>query len=216
MRTCSTSTSASRTSRWDIARTPSVIHRRRFPVPTWAIRRSSASSMADQEVFHSHHPHGGTIRWPRSPRAIDDMNLWTTAGNGPVKYPVIPCQDGPRRRRSHRAVRSLGPRDRVRLRLVPAVGRRLPVSIAMAHHYVAGMWGYWRVYNTLQQGDMRNDVMPDLRDCPIERAASGPDHLGQVSPGRPWIGSASPSKIVEKGKRAMEVQSAIDLDQGLG
>jgi hypothetical protein len=31
------------------------------------------------EVFHSHHPHGGTIRWPRSPRAIDDMNLWTTA-----------------------------------------------------------------------------------------------------------------------------------------
>ena len=22
------------------------------------------------EVFHSHHPHGGTIRWPRSPRAI--------------------------------------------------------------------------------------------------------------------------------------------------
>ena len=34
------------------------------------------------EVFHSHHPHGGTIRWPRSPRAIDDMNLWATAGTG--------------------------------------------------------------------------------------------------------------------------------------
>ena len=28
------------------------------------------------EVFHSHHPHSGTIRWQRSPRADDDMNLW--------------------------------------------------------------------------------------------------------------------------------------------
>jgi manganese oxidase len=41
------------------------------------------------EVFHSHHPHGGSIRWPRSPRAIDEMPLWHAAKNGPVKYPVI-------------------------------------------------------------------------------------------------------------------------------
>jgi manganese oxidase len=31
------------------------------------------------EVFHSHHPHGGTIRWPRSPRAIDEMPMWHAA-----------------------------------------------------------------------------------------------------------------------------------------
>ena len=36
----------------------------------------------------------------------------------------------------------------------------------VAHHYVSGMWGYWRVYNTIQQGDLRNDVMPDLRELP--------------------------------------------------
>ena len=40
------------------------------------------------EVFHSHHPHGGTIRWPRSPRAVD-QELWATAKDGPVKYPVV-------------------------------------------------------------------------------------------------------------------------------
>src|SRR5437899_2794082 len=41
------------------------------------------------EVFHSHHPHGGTIRWLRSPRSSDEMPLWFTAKNGPVKYPVV-------------------------------------------------------------------------------------------------------------------------------
>src|SRR6266853_391294 len=37
------------------------------------------------EVFHSHHPHGGTIRWLRSPRSSDEMPLWFAAKNGPVK-----------------------------------------------------------------------------------------------------------------------------------
>src|SRR5439155_1704585 len=36
----------------------------------------------------------------------------------------------------------------------------------VAHHYVSGMWGYWRVYNTMQEGDVHNDVMPDLRELP--------------------------------------------------
>ena len=40
------------------------------------------------EVFHSHHPHGGSIRWQRSPQATQ-MPVWTTGQNGPVKYPVI-------------------------------------------------------------------------------------------------------------------------------
>src|SRR2546422_3049232 len=40
------------------------------------------------EVFHSHHPHGGTDRWLRSPRSSDEMPLWFPAKNGPGKYPV--------------------------------------------------------------------------------------------------------------------------------
>jgi len=101
------------------------------------------------EVFHSHHPHGGTIRWPRSPRAIDDMNLWATAVNGPVKYPVI------RAKTDRVDVEVIGPSEA--LDLETECGSGLCQQLAgdflfhchVAHHYVAGMWGYWRVYNTI-------------------------------------------------------------------
>ncbi len=36
----------------------------------------------------------------------------------------------------------------------------------VAHHYVAGMWGYGRFYNTLQVGAGHTDTMPDLRELP--------------------------------------------------
>ena len=42
------------------------------------------------EVFHSHHPHGGSIRWTRSPKREPGIeNLITAAYDGPVKYPVV-------------------------------------------------------------------------------------------------------------------------------
>jgi hypothetical protein len=42
------------------------------------------------EVFHSHHPHGGTIRWLRQPKADGKESfLLTAAGDGPVKYPEV-------------------------------------------------------------------------------------------------------------------------------
>ena len=70
----------------------------------------------------------------------------------------------------------------------------------VAHHYVAGMWGYWRVYNTIQQGDMRNDVMPDLRELPdrkgrIKTPISSDKLIGQTVD---WFGTQF--KIIEKGK----------------
>ncbi len=118
------------------------------------------------EVFHSHHPHGGSIRWPRSPRANDEMPLWHAAKNGPVKYPVI-------RTKSDRVdVEVIGPSEA--LDLETECGSGLCQQLAgdfllhchVAHHYVAGMWGYWRVYNTLQVGESHTDVMPDLRELP--------------------------------------------------
>jgi hypothetical protein len=36
----------------------------------------------------------------------------------------------------------------------------------VAHHYVAGMWGYGRFYNTLQVGAAHTDTMPDLQELP--------------------------------------------------
>ncbi|WP_447973410.1 multicopper oxidase domain-containing protein [Nitrospira sp. Kam-Ns4a] len=161
------------------------------------------------EVFHSHHPHGGSIRWPRSPRAIDDMNLWYVAKNGPVKYPVI------RHKTDRVDVEVIGPSEA--LDLETECGSGLCQQLAgdflfhchVAHHYVAGMWGYWRVYNTLQVGEYRNDTMPDLRELP--------DRKGRMKVGVPsdkligttvdWFGKTF--KIVEKGKSNWKSNPAV-------
>ncbi len=125
------------------------------------------------EVFHSHHPHGGAIRWARSPRAVDQMPMWHKGQNGPLKYPLI-------RAKSDRVdVEVIGPSEA--LDLETECGSGLCQYLAgdflfhchVAHHYVAGMWGYWRVYNTLQVGDNHNDVMPDLRELP--------DRMGKIT-----------------------------------
>ncbi len=161
------------------------------------------------EVFHSHHPHGGSIRWPRSPRAIDEMPLWHTAKNGPVKYPVI-------RTKSDRVdVEVIGPSETMDLET--ECGSGLCQQLAgdflfhchVAHHYIAGMWGYWRVYNTLQQGDLHNDTMPDLRELP--------DRMGRIKPGVTsdrlvgrtvdWFGKQF--AITDKGKTDWKASPAV-------
>jgi hypothetical protein len=161
------------------------------------------------EVFHSHHPHGGSIRWPRSPRATDEMPLWHTAKNGPVKFPVI-------RTKSDRVdVEVIGPSEA--LDLETECGSGLCQQLAgdflfhchVAHHYVAGMWGYWRVYNTLQVGDSRNDVMPDLRELPDRkgRMKAGVTSDKLVGKTVDWFGKSF--QITDKGKTNWKTNPAV-------
>ncbi|MBI3802149.1 MAG: multicopper oxidase domain-containing protein [Nitrospirae bacterium] len=130
------------------------------------------------EVFHSHHPHGGTIRWLRQPKADGKGEfLMTAAENGPVKYPEV-------RTTSDRVdVQVIGPSEV--LDLQTECGSGLCQQLAgdflfhchVAHHYVAGMWGYWRVYNTLQTGNYpmaSTDIMPPLQELP--------DRKGRIKP----------------------------------
>ena len=161
------------------------------------------------EVFHSHHPHGGTIRWLRSPRSSDEMPLWFAAKNGPVKYPVI-------RTKSDRVdVEVIGPSEA--LDLDTECGSGLCQQLAgdflfhchVAHHYVAGMWGYWRVYNTMQQGDLHTDVMPDLRELPdrkgrIKFGVSSDKLVGKTVD---WFGKTF--QIIEKGKTNWKSNPAV-------
>ncbi|RMH07244.1 MAG: LysM peptidoglycan-binding domain-containing protein [Nitrospirae bacterium] len=151
------------------------------------------------EVFHSHHPHGGSIRWQRSPRATQ-MPVWNTGQNGPVKYPVI-------RTKSDRVdVEVIGPSEA--LDLETECGSGLCQWLAgdflfhchVAHHYVAGMWGYWRVYNTLQVPGFQTDVMPPLRELPdrvgrIHKPVTSDQLVGTTVN---WFGMKF--KIVENGK----------------
>ena len=161
------------------------------------------------EVFHSHHPHGGAIRWARSPRAIDEMPMWHKGQNGPVKYPLI-------RAKSDRVdVEVIGPSEA--LDLETECGSGLCQWLAgdflfhchVAHHYVAGMWGYWRVYNTLQVPGVQNDVMMPLRELPdrigrIHKPVSSDQLIGTTVD---WFGKRF--NIIEKGKSNWDSDPAV-------
>ncbi|MEW6544345.1 MAG: multicopper oxidase domain-containing protein [Nitrospirota bacterium] len=117
------------------------------------------------EVFHSHHPHSGSIRWIRSPRA-EPQDFWAAGADGPIKYPVV-------RTKSDRVdVEVIGPSEALDLEAEGGAGQSQHLAgeflfhCHVAHHYVAGMWGYGRVYNTLQVGQGHTDTMPDLRELP--------------------------------------------------
>ena len=160
------------------------------------------------EVFHSHHPHGGSIRWQRSPRATQ-MPVWNTGQSGPVKYPVI-------RTKSDRVdVEVIGPSEA--LDLETECGSGLCQWLAgdflfhchVAHHYVAGMWGYWRVYNTMQEPGVQNDVMAPLRELPdrlgrIHKPVTSDQLVGKTVN---WFGKQF--KIVGDGKSKWNVEPAV-------
>ncbi|MBA3611389.1 MAG: multicopper oxidase domain-containing protein [Nitrospirales bacterium] len=160
------------------------------------------------EVFHSHHPHGGSIRWQRSPQATQ-MPVWNTGQNGPVKYPIV-------RTKSDRVdVEAIGPSEA--LDLETECGSGLCQWLAgdflfhchVAHHYVAGMWGYWRVYNSMQEPGFQNDVMAPLRELPdrigrIHKSVTSDQLVGKnVS----WFGKQF--KIVDKGKSDWKAEPAV-------
>ncbi|THJ25138.1 MAG: hypothetical protein CAF45_002100 [Nitrospira sp. CG24E] len=152
------------------------------------------------EVFHSHHPHSGTIRWQRSPRA-DQEEHWYKGQDGPVKYPVV-------RTKSDRVdVEVIGPSEA--LDLEPECGGGGCQHLAgeflfhchVAHHYVAGMWGYARFYNTLQVGSAHTDTMPDLRELPDRqgRMKLGVSSDKLIGTTVDWFGKSF--KIVDKSQK---------------
>lgn len=114
------------------------------------------------EVFHVHHVHGGAIRWRRQPgveRAGFDTGL--------VKHPpLVPVA-------SERVdAQAIGPSETFDLEdecgsggCQQSVGDFL-VHCHVAHHYFAGMWAIWRVYNTRQAGAVATDSLPELPELP--------------------------------------------------
>lgn len=121
------------------------------------------------EIIHSHHLHGGADRWPRSPDAVTkaEFNFAATAdGTGPVKFPAIRTSS-----------------DRIDVQAVGATesftqmiecgsgGCQYGAGDYLLHchipqHYVAGMWGFWRVYNTFQTVGSQDDTLPPLAELP--------------------------------------------------
>ena len=123
------------------------------------------------EVFHSHHLHGGAIRWRRQAELEQDLNLFGTdnfalASRGPIKFPPV-------RSASDRVdVQTIGPSESHDLVIECGSGgcqRTAGDFLYHCHipqHYVAGMWAFWRTYNTLQVDGAKTDVMPPLAELP--------------------------------------------------
>ena len=132
------------------------------------------------EIVHSHHLHGGSIRWARQPGTskLDP----TLSKNGPVKFPLINDTS------DRLDVQSIGPSEIYDEVIeggsggLQALAGEFVFHCHIPQHYVTGMWGFWRVYNTLQQSGFQNDVMKPLVELP--------DRKGKIKP------SVSSDKLV--------------------
>ena len=91
------------------------------------------------EVFHSHHPHGGSIRWPQSPRAIDEMPL---ACGEERSREISRDPDEVRSRRTWKSSDrpDHGSGNGVRIGLCQQLAGDFLFHCHVAHHYIAGMW----------------------------------------------------------------------------
>jgi FtsP/CotA-like multicopper oxidase with cupredoxin domain len=110
------------------------------------------------EVFHVHHSHGGSIRWRRQP-GVEPTAFDSGFDKNP---PVVP------RASSRIDSQSIGPSENYDIEnecgsggCQESVGDYL-VHCHVAHHYIAGMWMIWRVYNTLQNDLISQDNLPPL------------------------------------------------------
>jgi FtsP/CotA-like multicopper oxidase with cupredoxin domain len=126
------------------------------------------------EVFHVHHVHGGSTRWRRQPGAEP-----TGFDRGLDKRPPLLPQATERL-----DSQAIGPSETYDVEHECGNGGcqqgagDYMVHCHVAHHYIAGMWTIWRVYNTRQDHALSLDGLPPLTELP-DRA--GQMHTAVVS-----------------------------------
>ena len=117
---------------------------------------------AGSEVAHVAHVHGGAIRWRRD-ALVEPSDFATGLQKHPPLVPAIS-------ERTDSQV--LGPSETFDIaHECGAGGCQASVGDFLWHchiaeHYFAGMWGLWRVYDTLQDGPASTDGLPPLLPLP--------------------------------------------------
>ncbi|HET9144270.1 hypothetical protein, partial [Actinophytocola sp.] len=98
------------------------------------------------EQLHVHHLHGGGDRWPMNPNAVADNSAGGLQKNPPNNASSVMLDS-----------QTIGPNEGYDLRhecgaggCQQAVGDFL-FHCHIAHHYIAGMWSFWRVFDTRQR-----------------------------------------------------------------
>lgn len=98
------------------------------------------------EVFHVHHLHGGGDRWRRNPKADPHNDI----SSGLTKRPRQDVFS------THLDSQSIGPGTSYNLEHECGAGGCQQAAgdflfhCHIGHHYLAGMWSFWRVFDTLQ------------------------------------------------------------------
>ena len=96
------------------------------------------------EMFHVHHLHGGGIRWRRNPGADPDNDFWRGLTKVPDPQPTSIRLDS----------QSIGPGTSYNLEHECGSGGCQQQAgdflyhCHIGHHYLAGMWSFWRVFDT--------------------------------------------------------------------
>ena len=97
-------------------------------------------------MFHVHHLHGGGDRWRRNPNTDPNNDFW----KGLTKVP------DPNLTSIHLDSQSIGPGTSYNLEhecgaggCQQGVGDFL-YHCHIGHHYLSGMWAFWRVFGTVQ------------------------------------------------------------------
>lgn len=130
---------------------------------------------AGGEMLHVYHLHGGGIRWRMNPQADATFDYGDT---GLKKVPAAENSDSLRL-----DSQSFGPGESYELEIESGAGGtqqaagELLFHCHIAEHYLSGMWGFWRIYDTLQPGVA---ALPDRTALPA--AVDSTQLIGKTMP----------------------------------
>lgn len=136
------------------------------------------------EVFHVHHLHGGGDRWRRNPRSDPNNDISSGLNKRPLQNVFS----------THLDSQTIGPGTSYNLEHECGAGgcQRAAGDFLyhchIGHHYIGGMWGLWRVFDTWQH-DLAK--LPDMPDPP--KAVDSTQLIGKTFEGKTVVLKADPN-----------------------
>jgi manganese oxidase len=138
---------------------------------------------AGGETLHVHHLHGGGDRWPMNPNAVAN-----NFAGGLQKFPPNNASS------VMLDSQTVGPAESYDNRIECGAGGCQQAAgdflfhCHIAHHYIAGMWSFWRVFDTRQSNLA---VIPGRATPPTSVTSAG--LVGRTIEGKTVIASGTPS-----------------------
>ncbi|MFN7147749.1 MAG: multicopper oxidase domain-containing protein, partial [Myxococcota bacterium] len=138
------------------------------PIPRSYLKEPTKTRLlhGGSEVFHVHHLHGGGDRWRRNPDADPNHTIAGGLDKKPADELFSVQLDS----------QTIGPGNAYDLEHECGAGGCQQAAgdflyhCHIGHHYVAGMWSFWRVFDT-EQPDLA--TLPDMAPPPVGVPSTG-------------------------------------------